>query len=513
MNELGVEPRLKSAIEGMIEGLQIVDHQWRYVYLNLAAAHHGRRNRDELIGRTMMESYPGIEKTDVFAELRHTMTNRETRRVETEFVFPDGEKCWFEVIVEPHEDGILIHSLDISERRKLEDQLRHAQKMEALGRVAGGIAHDFNNKLGIMLAYCEMALDSGPGPQLESFVHKILKAVNSSAALTKQLLAFSRRQVLDVKPLDLNLLLQELHPTLVKLMGESIQVQNRLSTEIGDVRVDIAHMEQVLLNLCINARDAMPNGGSLTLETKSVYLDKAFSAQHPGVKVGPYVMLVVTDSGTGMSDEVMAKLFEPFFTTKVRGLGSGLGLAMVHGFVSQCNGHIWVYSEPELGTAFRIYLPQFQKTESAAETKPSAADEQSRIAMGECILLCEDDLLLREAYEVALSAAGYRVVAAADASEAEIAFQRLEGRVDLLLTDIVLPKMSGRDLASRLAKLKPEIKIVFMSGHTELVVSSQAILDEETVLLRKPISIGSLLLTVRHVLDGSLRKGVIHASP
>lgn len=511
MERLSTEQTIKIAIETMLEGIQIIDREWRYVYVNEAAAGHGRTSKDALVGKTMMECYPGIESTEMFANLQTVLRENRPVRMENEFAYEDGRKCWFEIFAEPSTHGLLIRSIDITERKMLEQQLWHSQKMEAIGLLAGGVAHDFNNKLAIMMAYCEIAREKFQKDligkeQVIAYFEKMLTATHEATRLTKQLLAFSRKQILDLKVTDLNSLFGDLKGSLSKLLGEDIGIDFDLAPALAPVMVDPNQIEQVILNLCINARDAMPGGGSLGIKTANVELDADYAALHPEVKPGPHVMLSISDTGMGMDKETLTRIFEPFFTTKARGRGTGLGLSSVHGIVKQSRGHIWVYSEPKLGTVFKLYFPRVKGTAAPEATAP---DEKALAQGTEEVLLVEDDTLLREAYEAALKSAGYRVLAAADADEAERLFDGRRESVALLLTDLILPRTGGRDLALKLQKKKPDLKVAFMSGYTENSIVHHGILDTESVLLQKPISLKNLLETTRAVLDGRLKKGLI----
>ncbi len=508
MSNLKVDHALKAAIEQTLEGIQIIDRQWRYVYVNEAAARQGRRTSEELIGRTMSECYPGIEQSPFFHDLRFVMEQREPRHLENLFTYPDKEQCWFDLFLEPHPEGVLIRSIDSTRRKQLEEQFRHAQKMEAIGQLAGGIAHDYNNKLAIMLAYGEMVMDRLDPKDEESLrlMGKIMTAIDKSSALTRHLLAFGRKQILDIRPTSLNTLLEELRNGLEKIIGEDVRLVFQMGQGVDDVRVDPVQMEQVILNLCLNARDAMPEGGTLTLETANVELDQDYAIRHANVTPGHFVLLTISDTGHGMDRATAEKIFDPFFTTKPRGKGTGLGLSMVHGFVHQCNGHVWVYSEPGMGSVFKIYLPRNEETSAPRRTTPPLSQGRKG---NETILLAEDDEALREAYTLLLEKAGYRVLSAADGVAAADLFRQHSEIIQMVLTDVVLPKMSGRDVVELVRRQKPGMKAVFMSGYTENSIVHRGVLDTESVLLQKPISNANLLNTVRSVLDGLLTKGVV----
>jgi signal transduction histidine kinase/ActR/RegA family two-component response regulator len=382
--------------------------------------------------------------------------------------------------------------------RKAEAQLRHAQKMEAVGRLAGSIAHDFNNLLSVVISHSDLLLeDLKPVDPIRPDIESIRQAGERAATLTRQLLAFSRQQVLSPRIVDLNQAVQETEKMLRRLLGEDIQLVTRLDRGLFRVKVDPGQIDQVIMNLAINARDAMPRGGKLTIETQNVRLDQAYVAEHLGVTPGPYVMLAVSDTGVGMNQETQARIFEPFFTTKDVGKGTGLGLSTVFGIVNQSGGAVWVYSEPEKGATFKIYLPKADETEvEAAETVAPAT-----LHGIETILLVEDQDEVRQVARQALRRYGYHVIEAANAGEALLACEQHPRAIHLLLTDVVMPMMSGREIAERLLKIRPELKVLFMSGYTENAIVHHGILDSGIAYLQKPIVPETLARRVREVLD------------
>lgn len=482
----------------MREGLQVIDREWRYLYLNRAAAEHGRRPAEELIGHTMMECYPGIDQTPVFELLRRAMLERASGAMRNEFSYPDGAHRTFELRVEPCEAGIVILSIDVTEALRVEAQLRHAQKMEAIGRLAGSVAHDFNNLLSVILSYSTLALeDLKPQDPLRDDLLEIQKAGRSAAELTTQLLAFSRQQVVNPRVVELNHVLKGSEALLRRLMGEDVEIVTRYSRSGSKIRVDLAQLDQVIMNLAVNARDAMPDGGKLTLEVRDVVLDDAYLGQHLGAQAGPYVMLAVSDTGIGMDKETQARIFEPFYTTKEAGRGTGLGLSTVFGIVQQNGGNIWVYSEVGGGTTFKIYLP---RVEGPVTEVPRAVDPHT-LEGTETILLVEDQDQVRQVAVEILRRLGYNVLDASSAGEALLTCERHPRKIQLLLTDVVMPHMSGRELADRLLKLRPEIKVLYMSGYTENSIVHHGILDSGVDYLQKPIVPELLARRVREVLD------------
>ncbi len=622
-----------SMLDGLIEGCQILDPTWRYVYVNETAAKHALRTRDELVGASLLELYPGVESTPMFAMLSRCMNTRAPEEMLNEFEYPDGGKGWFELRVRPVPEGILVMSLDvtahraaerdllqdqfaalavsapgvvcslrrrpdgttcmpfatpsvaelygipsatlardvdalfermvaddrrrveadialsaasmslwhgvfryqhptrglrwiegrsvprrepsgghiwhgfmmdITERkaaeaalRETEEQLRAAQKMEAIGRLAGGVAHDFNNLLTIIGSYTDFALDTVRDPDLLADLREVREATRRAEALTRQLLAFSRRQILQPVVVDLNTLVTSTERMLRRLIGEDIDVVVAKGQWLWATRVDPGQIEQVLMNLAVNARDAMPGGGRLTVTTANVELDEGYAARHVDARPGPHVRLTVSDTGCGMDDTTRARIFEPFFTTKGPGKGTGLGLAMVYGIVKQSGGSIEVESAPGLGSTFSIYLPR-DTTLVREESRPSVSD---RVMGTETILVVEDEEGVRNLAQRILSAAGYRVLVAGSSEEALRHCEDSDLNVALLLTDVVLRGENGRDLAERLAPRWPGMRVLFMSGYTDDTIARCGIVGGETPFIGKPFSVDALTRKVRASLD------------
>jgi signal transduction histidine kinase len=389
---------------------------------------------------------------------------------------------------------------EIAERRSLQEQLVQSQKMEAIGRLAGGVAHDFNNLLTVILGFSDIVLDeTDSGAPAYSHIEQIKAAAERATALTHQLLAFSRRQVLQPKVLNLNTVVSEMEKMLKRLLGEDVALVTALSRNLAPVVADPTQMEQVIMNLAVNARDAMPEGGKLTIETGNVELGEDYCREHIGVQPGPYVMLAMTDTGHGMDAATKERIFEPFFTTKDRDKGTGLGLSTVFGIVKQSGGSIWVYSEPGRGTTFKVFLPR--AVEAAAE-EPEIGPPDARGS--ETILVVEDDESVRALVRTALSARGYTVFEAGNAAEAVMFRRRYTGTVHLLLTDVVLPEVSGRELAGRLASLDPALKVLFMSGYTEMGINMEA---PNVAFIQKPFTPQSLGRAVREALDRPADEG------
>ncbi len=398
-----------------------------------------------------------------------------------------GDPAYFEVFAE-----------DVTEKRVLEKQLRMAQKMEAIGRLSGGIAHDFNNLLGVIIGYSRVLKKSlGPENELREHADEIEKAGQRAAAMTKQLLAFSRQQVLTPEVLNLNTLVTDLEKMLPRLLGEDIEVSLTLDSELGSVKADQSQIEQVVMNLAVNARDAMPEGGKLKVQTANARLDQAYTRTHPGSRAGNYVLLTVTDSGTGMDTAILAHIFEPFFTTKERGKGTGLGLATVYGIVKQSNGYIWVDSAPGKGASFQIYLP-LHAGQASEEPKNQPAE---KLQGSEKILLVEDSEPLKKLAQKFLEAAGFQVLSAGSGEEALEVAARYGGTFDLLLTDVVMPGINGRVLAEQLLPRQPGMRVLYMSGYTDSFIAGHGVLEPGTHLLHKPFTDEVLIRKVREVLD------------
>jgi PAS domain S-box-containing protein len=391
-----------------------------------------------------------------------------------------------------------LYAEDVTEQRRLEQQLRQAQKMEAVGRLAGGIAHDFNNLLMVISGYCEFLLERiGPDPALRGPAQEIANAANRATSLTKQLLAFSRKQMLAPKVLDLNAVVTENLKMLNRLIGEDIDLLMVPGSELGAVKADPGQIEQVIMNLAVNARDAMPRGGRLTIETSNATLDEDYARLHTPVAPGEYVMLAISDTGVGMDVETQNHVFEPFFTTKGH-KGTGLGLSTVYGIIKQSGGYIWVYSESGKGTSFKIYLPRVSATGETIHVQPP---ETAPVEQGhETILVVEDEVNLRRLARQYLEKQGYTVLEAVDGSAAINISSSYPGPIHLLLTDVIMPGMNGKELAERLTALRPETRVLYMSGYTENVIGHNGTLDNGVTLLPKPFTLPALKAKVREML-------------
>ncbi len=396
---------------------------------------------------------------------------------------------------------------DRAKHRLLEEQFRQAQRMEAIGRLAGGVAHDFNNLLTVIGGYTQLMLARiPPGDALRKDAEEVIKAGERAASLTSQLLVFSRKQILEPKVLNLNAVVSDTKKLLERLIGEDIELVMALDPDVGNVKADRGQIEQVIMNLAVNARDAMPEGGTLTLETGNVVIDETYVKLHPGSKVGAHVFLAVSDTGVGMDRDTLAHLFEPFFTTKEQGKGTGLGLSTVYGIIQQSGGSIWVESEPGRGARFRTYLPRVDEPAEPArkiDVRRSAAP-----AGTETVLLVEDEEAVRRLTRAVLRRNGYNVLVAANAEQALAALEQNRGPIDLLLTDVVLPGMGGTEIARRISQLRPGIKVVYTSGYTDRSFVENGVLKPGLAFIPKPFTPEDLLRKLREVLASPAARSV-----
>ncbi|HVI80775.1 MAG TPA: PAS domain S-box protein, partial [Candidatus Acidoferrum sp.] len=388
---------------------------------------------------------------------------------------------------------------DMTERVTLEERLRQSQKMEAVGRLAGGVAHDFNNLLTVILGYAQLLADGVPhGTRLTDSTEAIKTAAEKAAGITRQLLAFSRKQVLSPRVISLNDILLNLDSLLRRLIGEDVEVMTVPAADLGRVKADPSQLEQVIMNLALNARDAMPNGGNLTLETANTYLDESYAHQHQPVVPGRYVMLAVSDTGEGMNAETQARIFEPFYTTKEVGKGTGLGLSMVYGIIKQSGGYIWVYSEPNRGTTFKVYLPRVDQPPEAGAIETTG----NRVLRGtETILLVEDDEQIRQLSSSVLAHCGYNVLVAGTPEQALELCKANQDKIRLLVTDVVMPRMNGKQLADQILKSCPDLKVLYVSGYTNNAIVHYGVLESGLHFLAKPFTLSALVAKVREVLD------------
>ncbi len=462
-------------------------------------------SRNEVLGRDASFLVPSALKEHIDRIGQEILNQKGGTRSTNDNLTKDGRtiSCeWYNTPLVDESGQVLgVASLvqDVTERVALEERLRQSQKMEAVGRLAGGVAHDFNNLLTVIMGYSQILTDGLPGAsRLKDATTQIRSAADRAAGITRQLLAFSRKQVLSPRVIDLNDVMLNLDTMLRRLIGEDVEVLTVPGRDLGAVRADPGQIEQVIMNLALNARDAMPTGGKLTLETENTELDASYASEHEPLQPGRYVMLAVSDTGTGMSPDTQAHIFEPFFTTKEIGKGTGLGLSMVYGIVKQSGGYIWVYSEPDRGTTFKIYLPRVdQPAETVGvERRPAGVKRGT-----ETILLVEDDAQLRQLTSSVLAHCGYKVLTAGGTEEGLALCRENHRDIRLLVTDVIMPSMNGRQLAEQVKLISPSTRVLYVSGYTSNAIVHYGVLDPGLWFLPKPFSLSALIAKVREVLD------------
>jgi PAS domain S-box-containing protein len=506
------EEKYRTILENIEDGYFEVDTAGNFTFFNDSMWRIYGYPREEMMGMNNRQYTDQENAKKLFQAFNKVYrTGESTKEFDWEIIRKDGTKRNIESSVSlmkaPSGDRIGFRGIvrDVTDRKQfeqekaaLEEQLRQSQKMEAIGRLAGGVAHDFNNLLTVIKGYSQLSLaEMKEGDPFKGNIEEIKKAADRAADLTRQLLAFSRRQIMEMKVLDLNDLLRNLDKMLHRVIGEDIKLLFRLTEDLGRVKTDPGQIEQVVVNLVVNARDAMPSGGRLTIETGNVVLDEEYAGSHVAVKPGPYVMLSVSDTGVGMTREVRERVFEPFFTTKEKGKGTGLGLSTVYGIVKQSGGNIWVYSEPGRGTTFKIYLPRVD--EPLEELKGEV--EKEELPQGnETILIVEDDEDVRKLAERVLEKQGYAVLVASQGSEALSLCGEYKKRIHLVLCDVVMPGMGGRELTDHLTSFHPEMKVLYMSGYTENAIVHHGILIEGMNYIQKPFTVEGLARKVREAL-------------
>lgn len=500
---------LAQLLEATADGIYGVDREGRCTFINRAAAKMLGYSPRELLGRNIhflihRSSTDGPVYTEHDCDLCQAIQGDQAFRKGGKVLWRRNghtfpvEYSSYPIVQEGNRSGAVVTFTDVTEREHLEGQLRHSQKMEAVGRLAGGIAHDFNNLLTVITGYTDVLLEAfDAADPLRENVQEVKQAAERASALTRQLLVFSRKEVIALELLDVNVVIADVEKMLQRLIGEHIQAITKLSPAAGHIRADRGQFQQIILNLAINARDAMPQGGKLTIETAVVQVE--VDNGRPDVEAGAYVCLTVNDTGCGMTEEVQAHLFEPFFTTKETGKGTGLGLSMVYAIVKQVRGYINVTSAPGQGTTFNIYLPQ--------ASAPAGGEEPDRprvrVPRGKgTILVVEDEDAVRRLVLMVLRWNGYTVLEARQCSDAVALCKEHEGPIDLLLTDVIMPQMNGRDLAKHLAKLRPDMKVLYISGYTGGALDDQDAAPEPTNFLPKPFTPDTLARTVAGILDG-----------
>jgi len=495
----------RTLVETAHDMIWSVDAQGRWIFVNDAVKNIYGYDPAEMIGRPFMDFETAEQAQKDLKAFARIKAGEAHFKYETEHLHKDGHPIWlsFNAIVMRDSQGTVLGTTgtarDITESKRLENQLRQVQKIDSIGRLAGGVAHDFNNLLGAILGYSELAQQQIPE---ESDAYRYLagaiEAARRGGNLTQQLLAFARKKVVKPEVVDLNKIVAGMEPMLRRLVSEDLDFYFVPGSSLCRVKIDIGSLEQVIMNLTVNARDAMLQHGKLTLETTNVSIGEDYAAKNAEVKPGQYVLLAVTDTGTGMTEKVRAQIFEPFFTTKPVGQGTGLGLAMCHGIVKQAGGHIEVYSEVGKGTTFKIYLPIVQENLNVSKV-PAATPMKGGT---ETILFVEDEALVRDCAKRALSGLGYNVIEAANGQEALDLLSLLKGPIHLLITDVVMPKMSGPELAKKIVERIPGIKILYSSGYTENAIVHGGILKESINFIQKPYLPSELTDRIRRILDG-----------
>jgi two-component system, cell cycle sensor histidine kinase and response regulator CckA len=506
------EERYRDIVENAHDIIYSHDLQGNYTSINNAGVQISGYSREEALSMNLVQAVAPESLEKAREMIARKLAGETVTAYELEIVAKNGHHVAVEVNSKlVFQDGAPVGvqgiARDVTERKQLEEQFRQSQKMEGIGQLAGGIAHDFNNLLTAITGYSELSMKRlrAEDPLLSN-LQEIKKAGDRAATLTRQLLAFSRKQVLQPKVLDLNAVVSDLEKMLRRLIGEDIELRTVLEPQVGSIKVDPGQIEQIIMNLAVNARDAMPQGGKLIIETKNIILDDEYARTHIAVTPGPFVMLAVSDSGTGIDPQTQSRMFEPFFTTKEVGKGTGLGLSTVYGIVKQSNGNIWVYSEVGVGTTFKIYLP---RTDESLQVYKRESDPEEFLRGTETVLLAEDEDVVRKLACHVLRLYGYQVLEAADGNDALLICESHPAPIHLLITDVIMPAMSGRALASRVTELRPDMQVLYMSGYTDNAIVHHGVLDEGTNFIQKPFSTDVFAIRVREILNQRSEKKVV----
>ncbi len=501
------ENRFRAMVEKSSDAISLVDAQGKVLYSSHAVSPIFGYSLEERKGKDVFELVHAEDFSETLSLFRKLLQNPFTSvSTQVRYRHKDGTWRWIEalgtnLLEEPSVKAVIINYRDVTERRQLLEQLFQAQKMEAVGRLAGGVAHDFNNLLTAILGYSDMVLEKVLlDSPLHRYASEIKKAGERAASLTRQLLAFSRLQVMSPQVLDLNATILDMEKILRRVMGEDIILTTVPEVTPGRIKADPSQIEQVILNLAINARDAMPHGGHLTLKTSGLTLDHEFTFEGVRVQPGAYVVLEITDTGCGMDAETRSRAFEPFFTTKEKGKGTGLGLSTVYGIVKQSGGYIWLSSEPGRGTALKIYLPRVDEAAGVTKTFEAAPHPHRG---NETILLVEDEGAVRKLLTRALRSKGYEVLGAKNGEEALRVCARWRRPIHLMLTDVVMPQMSGRELARQITSLHSESRVLYMTGYAGNRIGSAEVLEADAQFIQKPFSVDALVDRIRAILDGT----------